>query len=61
MSSDEGLQTLKSHVNKKNDYLAEFFNMNELENLFSSKKNLDLNFNRLWNIMILSEWMKSNY
>ena len=24
-------------------------------------KMLDLNFNRLWNIMILSEWMKSNY
>ena len=61
MSSDEGLETLKSHVNKKNDYLAEFFDMKKLENLFSSKKNLDLNFNRLWNIMILSEWMKSNY
>ncbi len=61
MSSGEGLETLKSHINKKNDYLAKFFNINKLENLFSSKKSLDLNFNRLWNIMILSEWMKSNY
>ena len=61
MHSKEGVETIKTHINKKNHYLGEFFNIQKLEELFSSKKKLDYNFYRLWNIMILSEWMKANY
>ena len=61
MHSKEGLSAIKSHINKKNRYLGEFFDIQKLEELFSSKKKLNYNYYRLWNIMILSEWMKKNY
>ena len=61
MKSNEGVKTLKLTLNKKNEYLGEFFKLHKLEELFTSEKQLDSNYFRLWNIMILSEWMKSNY
>ena len=44
MHSKEGVETIKTHINKKNHYLGEFFNIQKLEELFSSKKKLDYNF-----------------
>ena len=61
MKSNEGIKTLKLTLNKKNEYLGEFFKVNKLEELFTSEKQLDNNYFRLWNIMILSEWMRLNY
>lgn len=61
MQSADGIQTISSIISKKNNYLGEYFNMDGLKDLYSSKKAIKQNFFRLWNIMILSQWMKSNY